>query len=154
MATGQNIHTYFEGTWHKGNLAIINAADHGAWLGSNVFDGADQWGEILTLLPVLVVLELVLSADNAVALAAIARSGQRPKQERLALNIGIGLALVLRLGLIVVAQWVLQNAWVQLLAALYLLWLFVDHLRSQQDAADLETSVGKSVILEVTIGNI
>ena len=40
MATGQNIHTYFEGTWHKGNPAIINAADHGAWLGSNVFDGA------------------------------------------------------------------------------------------------------------------
>ena len=111
---------------------------------SNVFDGADQWGEILTLLPVLVVLELVLSADNAVALAAIARSGQRPKQERLALNIGIGLALVLRLGLIVVAQWVLQNAWVQLLAALYLLWLFVDHLRSPQDAADLETSDGKN----------
>ena len=40
MATGQNIHTYFGGTWHKGNPAIINAADHGAWLGSNVFDGA------------------------------------------------------------------------------------------------------------------
>lgn len=111
---------------------------------SNVFDGADQWGEILTLLPVLVVLELVLSADNAVALAAIARSGLRPKQERLALNIGIGLALVLRLGLIVVAQWVLQNAWVQLLAAFYLLWLFVDHLRSQHDAADLESSDGKN----------
>ena len=40
MATGQNIHTYFEGTWHKGNPAIIKPADHGAWLGSNVFDGA------------------------------------------------------------------------------------------------------------------
>ncbi len=40
MATGQNIHTYFEGTWNKGNIAIIHAADHGAWLGSSVFDGA------------------------------------------------------------------------------------------------------------------
>ena len=40
MATGQNINTYFQGTWHKGNPAVINAADHGAWLGSNVFDGA------------------------------------------------------------------------------------------------------------------
>ncbi len=28
MATGQNINTYFQGTWHKGNPAIINAADH------------------------------------------------------------------------------------------------------------------------------
>ena len=40
MATGQNINTYFKGTWHKGNAAVISAADHGAWLGSNVFDGA------------------------------------------------------------------------------------------------------------------
>ncbi len=110
---------------------------------SNVFDGADQWGEILTLLPVLVVLELVLSADNAVALAAIARSGQQPAQERLALNIGIGLALVLRMALIVVAQWVLQNAWIQLLAAVYLLWLFVDHLRSQQDDPQAESAEGQ-----------
>ena len=37
---GNNILTYFNGTWHKGNVPIINAADHGAWLGSNVFDGA------------------------------------------------------------------------------------------------------------------
>ena len=109
---------------------------------SNVFDGADQWGEILTLLPVLIVLEIVLSADNAVALAAIARSSQNPAQERLALNIGIGLALVLRLGLIVVAQWVLQNIWVQLLAAGYLFWLFLDHIQSKQsdDDATEETS--------------
>ena len=112
---------------------------------SNVFDGADQWGEILTLLPVLVVLEIVLSADNAVALAAIARSGQQPEQERLALNIGIGLALVLRLGLIVVAQWVLQNIWVQLLAAAYLLWLFIDHLNNRQnpDSDELSTTSSK-----------
>ena len=40
MATGKNILTYFDGTWHRGNVPIINAADHGAWLGSNVFDGA------------------------------------------------------------------------------------------------------------------
>ena len=40
MATGKNILTYFNETWHTGNVPIINAADHGAWLGSNVFDGA------------------------------------------------------------------------------------------------------------------
>ena len=40
MATGNNIRTYFNDTWHTGNVPIINAADHGAWLGSNVFDGA------------------------------------------------------------------------------------------------------------------
>ncbi|MEO1452892.1 MAG: branched-chain amino acid aminotransferase [Pseudomonadota bacterium] len=40
MAVGQNIRTYFEGTWHDGDVAVMRAADHGSWLGSNVFDGA------------------------------------------------------------------------------------------------------------------
>ena len=40
MATGINIKTYFNGAWHDGNTPVINAADHGAWLGSGVFDGA------------------------------------------------------------------------------------------------------------------
>ncbi len=40
MATGTNIRTYFDGTWHDGDISVIRAADHGAWLGSNVFDGA------------------------------------------------------------------------------------------------------------------
>ena len=40
MAVGSNIRTYFEGTWHAGDVPIMQAADHGAWLGSNVFDGA------------------------------------------------------------------------------------------------------------------
>lgn len=40
MATGSNIRTYFNGTWHEGDTPIIRAADHAAWLGSTVFDGA------------------------------------------------------------------------------------------------------------------
>lgn len=40
MATGTNIKTWFEGTWHDGDVMIMRAADHGAWLGSGVFDGA------------------------------------------------------------------------------------------------------------------
>jgi len=40
MATGSNIRTYFNGTWHDGDVAIMAAADHGSWLGSTVFDGA------------------------------------------------------------------------------------------------------------------
>lgn len=42
MATGSNIRTYFQGRWHEGDLAVIRAADQGAWLGANVFDGA-RW---------------------------------------------------------------------------------------------------------------
>ena len=40
MASGENIKTYFDGTWHDGDKYILRAADHGAWLGSSVFDGA------------------------------------------------------------------------------------------------------------------
>lgn len=40
MAVGSNIRTYFDGDWHDGNIPIMRAADHGAWLGSSVFDGA------------------------------------------------------------------------------------------------------------------
>lgn len=40
MATGTDIRTYFEGRWQDGDVYTIRAADHGAWLGSNVFDGA------------------------------------------------------------------------------------------------------------------
>ncbi len=40
MAVGKNIRTYFDGQWHDGDAPIMRAADHGAWLGSSVFDGA------------------------------------------------------------------------------------------------------------------
>ncbi|MCK8462952.1 branched-chain amino acid aminotransferase [Aliiroseovarius sp. S1339] len=40
MATGTNIRTYFNGTWHEGDMPVMNAADHGSWLGTTVFDGA------------------------------------------------------------------------------------------------------------------
>ena len=115
---------------------------------TDLFEGADQWREVLSLLPVLVLLELILSADNAVALAAIARSGNQPEQERLALNIGISLAMILRVGLIALAQWVLQNSWVQLLAAAYLLWLFISHLMDRAAENQEETLLERDLPIQ------
>ncbi|MBE3639413.1 branched-chain amino acid aminotransferase [Mangrovicoccus algicola] len=40
MAISTEIRTYFNGTWHEGDVAVMRAADHGAWLASTVFDGA------------------------------------------------------------------------------------------------------------------
>lgn len=40
MAVGSNIKTYFDGSWHDGDVPIMRAADHGSWLGTTVFDGA------------------------------------------------------------------------------------------------------------------
>jgi len=100
---------------------------------SPLLEGVDQWHEVLLLLPVLVALEAVLSADNAIALAAISRRLPDPAGQRQALNIGLLLALVFRLGLILAARWVL-DAWpLQLLAAAYLLWLSGRHFLHLDD---------------------
>jgi len=40
MSANNNVWTWFEGKWHEGNHLIMGAADHGAWLGTMVFDGA------------------------------------------------------------------------------------------------------------------
>ena len=95
---------------------------------SPLLRAADQWHELLLLLPVLVALEAVLSADNAIALAAISRRLHDPVRQRQALNLGLLLALALRFLLIFAARWVL-SAWpLQLLASAYLLWLCGSHL--------------------------
>jgi len=104
-------------------------------------DGVDHFGELLPLLPVLVSLELLLSADNAIALAAIARKQSDPALERRALNLGVLMAFVLRVALILMAQWVLAFPPIQLLAGGYLLWLCYQHWRPSDLADDAKTSL-------------
>lgn len=40
MAFGTNVRTWFNGSWHDGDVAVMKAADHGIWQGSSIFDGA------------------------------------------------------------------------------------------------------------------
>ena len=86
------------------------------------------------LLPVLVALECVLSADNAIALAALTQGLQNPKLEQRALNIGLVFAYVLRMGLILTASWIVGIWQFELVGALYLLWLVFQYFRSEEDA--------------------
>jgi branched-chain amino acid aminotransferase len=39
--------TYFEGQWHEGDVRIMGARTHGAWLGSTVFDGARRFEGVM-----------------------------------------------------------------------------------------------------------
>jgi YkoY family integral membrane protein len=94
-----------------------------------LIQAADQWSEVLLLLPLLVAMEAVLSADNAIALAAISRRLHDRARQEMALNLGLLLALVFRIILIVAARWVL-NFWpLELAASAYLLWLCGRHLQ-------------------------
>jgi YkoY family integral membrane protein len=81
----------------------------------------------LGTLLVLVALETVLSADNAVALAALVQDVKDPQQQRQALNWGLIIAFGLRISLLFTATWVIQFWQVELGGALYLLWLSGKH---------------------------
>ncbi|AFY97183.1 TerC family protein [Chamaesiphon minutus] len=83
------------------------------------------------LLLVLVALESVLSADNAVALASISQGLADDKLRRQALNIGLILAYILRMILILAATWVVRYWQFQVLGAAYLLWLVFQYFTSK-----------------------
>jgi YkoY family integral membrane protein len=87
----------------------------------------------LTLLLVLVALEAVLSADNAIALASISQSLTDEKLRPKALNIGLIFAYILRMALIVTATWVVRYWQFQLLGAMYLLWLVFQYFTAGKD---------------------
>jgi predicted tellurium resistance membrane protein TerC len=68
----------------------------------SVFTGADAWIALATLM----LMEIVLGIDNIVFLSILTdrlRTDQQPK----ARTIGLGLALVMRLGLLVAIKWVM-----------------------------------------------
>jgi YkoY family integral membrane protein len=83
------------------------------------------------ILLALVVLETVLSADNAVALAAFVQPMQDPKQQRLALNWGLVAAFILRIALLFTATWIAHYWQFEFVGALYLLWLAGKHFWQQ-----------------------
>lgn len=90
-------------------------------------------GDTLLLLPVLIMLELVLSADNAIALAAIAQGLSTEELQKKALNIGLVAAFILRVLLILAAGWVLKYWQFEIAGALYLLWLVYQHFIGNDD---------------------
>lgn len=88
--------------------------------------------EASLVLIILIFLEAVLSADNAIALAAIAQGLEDKKLERQALNIGLVFAYVLRIGLILTATWVQKYWQFELLGGAYLLWLVFQHFTTNE----------------------
>jgi YkoY family integral membrane protein len=100
----------------------------------HLLDYSPNFGmDTLLLLPVLVALEAVLSADNAIALAALTQGLHDPKLQRQALNIGLVLAYVLRMTLILTATWVVNYWQFELAGALYLLWLVYEYFTSESE---------------------
>ena len=82
------------------------------------------------VLLILIFLEALLSADNAIALAAIVQGLNNKKLEEKALNFGLVVAYLLRITLLLTATWVEKFWQFQLIGAVYLLWLAWQHFNS------------------------
>ena len=91
-----------------------------------LLDNVDKWIEIAEVLPILVSLELILSADNAVALAVITRDLNNIQLQRTALNVGISIALLLRIVIILMAQIILKYWYLKLVSGIYLLYISIN----------------------------
>ena len=103
-------------------------------------DQVDSWSEILTLLPILIILELLLSADNAIALASLTKSLDSPVLRSKALNIGITISLLFRIFLILLSNLLLKFLIIRIFAGLYLIYLFISNVffSSESDIQDSE----------------
>ena len=91
-------------------------------------DQVDSWSEILTLLPILIILELLLSADNAIALASLTKSLDSTALRSKALNIGITISLLIRIFLILLSNILLKFVIIRIFAGLYLIYLFISNV--------------------------
>jgi len=91
-------------------------------------DQVDSWYEIFTLLPILISLELLLSADNAVALASLTKSLESSELRARALNIGITISLLFRIFLILLSNLLLKFIFIRIFAGIYLIYLFFSNV--------------------------
>ena len=85
----------------------------------------------------LVILEGVLSVDNALALAALVRGRLKdPKDQEHALHYGIIGAYIFRIIVIFAGVWLMSHEWVKWAAAIYLIYLATTELFFKKHAAD------------------
>lgn len=84
-----------------------------------------MWSDLLTI-GLLVGLEALLSADNALVLAILVRHLPHERQNR-ALLYGLFGAFLFRFVAVLFAKWILQIWWLQGIGAVYLAYLTIDH---------------------------
>ncbi len=94
------------------------------------FENPDFWIGLLKIIWI----NIILSGDNAVVIALAARS-LPPEQQRKAILIGSGAAVVLRIALTVVAAKLLAMPYLQIIGGLLLFWIGIQ-LLSEEDGDD------------------
>lgn len=100
----------------------------------------ELWNQFVHALPViigLVLIEGLLSVDNALAIAAMA-SHLDEKQRAKAMNIGYIGAYGFRLLALLFASYIIHNHMIMFIGALYLVWLMCAHFAGQKGIAEEE----------------
>ena len=80
-------------------------------------------------------INILLSGDNAVVIALAAR-GLPPAQQKKAIFYGSGAAVFLRIGLTIVAAWLLELQGLQIIGGLLLLWIGAQLLAEEEEGED------------------
>lgn len=88
----------------------------------------------------LIVIEGLLSVDNALAIAAMA-SHLDEKRRKVAMTIGYAGAYGFRILALFIADYIIDNHWLMILGAAYLIWLMCAHFAGQKDANPEEGEV-------------
>lgn len=102
-------------------------------------------------------INILLSGDNAVVIALAAR-GLPPEQQRKAIFYGSGAAVVLRIGLTIIAAWLLELEGLQIIGGMLLLWigaqLLADEEEGEEEAnahSDLKAAVRTILIADLVM---
>ena len=109
-----------------------------------MLNNADFWIGLVKI----VWINIILSGDNAVVIALAAR-GLPPEQQKKAVMLGSGAAVVLRIALTVVAARLMQLPFVEVIGGLLLLWIGVGLLKSEDDEEDGGAVVKQSMMAAV-----
>ncbi len=109
--------------------------------------------ELLSAIPVilsLIMIEGLLSVDNAMAIAAMASHLPREQQKK-ALRYGIIGAYLFRGICLLLVAWIASNPWLKILGSIYLIYLMAKHLGTEEEETGTKTHVAKSSILATII---
>ena len=106
--------------------------------------GADFWIGLFKI----VWINIILSGDNAVVIALAAR-GLPPQQQKKAVLLGSGAAVVLRIALTVVAAKLMQLPFVEVIGGLLLLWIGVGLLKAEDEEEDSGSVAGQGTMAAV-----
>ena len=93
------------------------------------FENPEFWVGLLKIIWI----NILLSGDNAVVIALAAR-GLPPEQQRKAILFGSGAAVVLRIGLTIIAAWLMALQGLQVIGGLLLLWIGAQLLANEEES--------------------